>query len=1003
MHCKRTLPGLPPRSGKCRCKVTDRSHFWVWTLARLATGAMLLALGSVVRADCTVTLTRLAAKDGLDYQLDIHSTGLAFAGLSIDEAGANVTLILDGFFGHWTSNMPPERYAREQIVAPIWGSMRLHASVHSVVEPLTKPPQATALCLAWDDPDIFPVLVSQSMAIAFNAAGTVSSKPVRDALTTSASNAATLLLGLVPQTPRTAELAAGAQHVLGALQSWQGRHMDALATYAQAEVRWRAVGREGAAWAAHIHQASELADQGHSEQALEQLQPLLGSWGDAHYPAIAAWAHNDECRILLNLKRLKESDRCFAQLIPRLRQLGEPEGLATGTCNWAITVRALRDWDRASSVLESCLELRQRVGQQLGIAQAHYLLGNFKLRRGDVEGALRHLEAALVSAEMAGDSSAMWETQRALAEARLSADEVPKARDALLRHPADPDQEPQRYERWRWALGRVDLYVGDLDSARENLRHAAAGLEKLGMRTAAAAARCDLALVDPEIAVDPFCDAVSATQIFLKRNDWSQASIALTRVVASAEDRVVHDALRLVVDAYLHGHADVARAQGVLEQARALPTPNRSAEIARLQVFARLAFEFAQLADARGDDALAHLALNALMESRQVSVPIGHGRDARIEELAVPARHRTMAHSSTPPRAGEITVSWTSMLGTTYLVVGAPQGPVVLRRLDTHALTVAVHTWRDAIEHDQYPVAAGQVLARLLDIDTWWPADTRRVIVAAQGELYPLPWSALPIPGPPLARLGYHPLVADASVTYAVNARAASAGPDDFAQRVGIVARRQPGYLPGLDREMTMLRAAAIQAHWSVFDAERPPGSDAGRIAILHVASHATADAIDPERNALRRSPEPEAQPLPLPDAWASRAFLVVLAACQTADGPASGVHGAQSLAQRALDDGAHVVLAHLWSIGDLSASRLHERFYGAIFDGREPAEALALAQRDRMASREDASVRSWASALILERPRPAAAPHRASSVTGDAVLGVRRSEWSLGGTLTHR
>jgi CHAT domain-containing protein len=75
---------------------------------------------------------------------------------------------------------------------------------------------------------------------------------------------------------------------------------------------------------------------------------------------------------------------------------------------------------------------------------------------------------------------------------------------------------------------------------------------------------------------------------------------------------------------------------------------------------------------------------------------------------------------------------------------------------------------------------------------------------------------------------------------------------------------------------------------------------------------------------------------------------VVTLSACQTALGGGAEVEG---LAGLLLRGGAGHVVASLWQVGDDSTAELMQDFYAYLASGKPPAEALQMAQRDRMVS----------------------------------------------------
>ncbi len=939
--------------------------------------AFFLLLGIPLRShaqnDCSATVTSHEEQGVWHYTLVATASASALAGLRVDEDGEDVELTLDAPFGRSVSDVEPKRYAPEQVIAPFWRHARLHASVRPMSGSGRTAPHVTLVCIPWDDASAGPTAALQGLASAVDQATHATSSALRALMRARIDAAAALLLAVPTSVPGQRERMAIALQARGIRLNDGGRHADAQAAFAQAREQWQALDRAGAAWVAQVWIASQLARQGAAEATLKQLRPILDKRVAQRYPSASLMARVLHCMALRDANQLRASNDCFVSLMPALARFGDRAIYAEAACSYGPTLIALRAWPRLAAAMKTCLALREELGEPLGLAHAHYMLGRLYQRTGDIDTSLRHYEKALRYAQASDDSGALWETARALAEAWVSADELPKARATLLSHSIDPVQSPQRYGRWLQALGRTALLEGNTAEAHALLQESVETAQKIGIAIQAASARCDLALVDTTIPVDSFCDSVTATQIYLQRGDWDGATAALDRTVANAEERVVHEVLRWVIRARRDARVDVPRARVLLDQARMLPVKDSRSEVTRLRVLARIGFEYAQLAQVFKDQDLARLALSALRDSHQASAFAGiAGSRVTVDGPLVRTPTALLAEprdSATAAREGEVVVTSASMLGHTFLVVGLPDGSVTLRRVETIQLRAQLQEWLSAIGNDHGALAQGRRVADVIGVAQWWPADARRLLVAAQGDLYDLPWAALPLPGADLPRQGYRPLIANVSVSYTAHAaQAAAPEGSKYARRIGLVEAHPRGHLSGVGREIAALRTDAAASDWSVFDATNEPRADAEHIGILHVAGHHVADTLDAARSALLISTGDQAQKIALPDAWMARSFLVVLAACATADGPASPYVGAYSLARRALNQGARVVLAHRWPVSDLAASRLHEAFYRRIFAGETPEDALANAQRERLTSREDAATRAWASAIIIQR-----------------------------------
>lgn len=90
---------------------------------------------------------------------------------------------------------------------------------------------------------------------------------------------------------------------------------------------------------------------------------------------------------------------------------------------------------------------------------------------------------------------------------------------------------------------------------------------------------------------------------------------------------------------------------------------------------------------------------------------------------------------------------------------------------------------------------------------------------------------------------------------------------------------------------------------------------------------------------------------------------LLVLSACETAEGDKRAALGIAGVAVRA---GARSTLASLWLVDDESTPQLMSDFYDALIAGASKAEALSLAQRQLLQGSRYHHPRFWASFILL-------------------------------------
>jgi CHAT domain-containing protein len=152
-------------------------------------------------------------------------------------------------------------------------------------------------------------------------------------------------------------------------------------------------------------------------------------------------------------------------------------------------------------------------------------------------------------------------------------------------------------------------------------------------------------------------------------------------------------------------------------------------------------------------------------------------------------------------------------------------------------------------------------------------------------------------------------------------------------------------------------------------------------VGVLHVAAHARADAVFPERSAVFLAPGHPGE-----DGWLQpneiaeldlRGRLVVLSACDSAEGSLLSGEGPLSLARAFFSAGARAVVATRWPLRDDDAAFVMDRFYRALSDGRSVAAALRRARLDVIDAGLPAAVWAGIAALGDGRHQPIAARER--------------------------
>lgn len=140
-----------------------------------------------------------------------------------------------------------------------------------------------------------------------------------------------------------------------------------------------------------------------------------------------------------------------------------------------------------------------------------------------------------------------------------------------------------------------------------------------------------------------------------------------------------------------------------------------------------------------------------------------------------------------------------------------------------------------------------------------------------------------------------------------------------------------------------------------------PPGG------LLHLAAHVIVDHLEPSRSRLLLASGAGQDGAVFLDELAAldlRGTVVVLAACQGADGELLGGEGVVSPARALFAAGADAVVASLWPVDDQEAALFFAAFYEALDEAQPLAQALSTAQAQRRAA--GAPMHAWAGYVVL-------------------------------------
>ncbi|KZL69878.1 tetratricopeptide repeat domain protein [Colletotrichum incanum] len=241
------------------------------------------------------------------------------------------------------------------------------------------------------------------------------------------------------------------------------------------------------------------------------------------------------------------------------------------------------------------------------------------------------------------------------------------------------------------------------------------------------------------------------------------------------------------------------------------------------------------------------------------------------------------------------------------------------------------------------------------------------LIIVPYRALHQLPFHALPFGGHPLMRSKTISYAPSASILGHINLRRPIAEGDMSVLAVGNPSQMSyRSLLTGRVSQLSPLPSAEIEAKAigeRIAGAEVLTGPMAtaskvaavlGRYRVLHFATHGSISAESPMLSAIHLAGGSSVTVEDL--MWQRlRADLVVLSACETGGGTATGGDDIVGFARALLAAGARTVVVSLWVVNDDATSYLMAKFYEHLAVEWAPAAALRAAQRAmRQATRRD-------------------------------------------------
>ncbi len=802
---------------------------------------------------------------------------------------------------------------------------------------------------------------------------------VRDYTTAANAAAEALTLAQTDAVPNT--IAAAAQQVQGFIDYRQGRLDAAMTRYADAERTVRALapdslqhaGLRGAIATVHGSRGDLDTAVAEAEQALQQMAriaPGQMSLGRLQYNAglmafergrlDVAERHLAEAMATFALASPAGSEAAMsrAQLAQTLERRGESaraeallrEAVATG----------LRLDGAAYETLSMRLQLAIALAGQSRRAEALQLADAVALATTGERSDTLHADALSLRAQLRLDAG---EIEAALADADAAA-ALLRARERRIQLAPVLVQRAEALRR----LARYDESAVSIGEALE-LRRRYAPQTVLEAETLLARARLSRDRGDADAALADFAsalDALEAQRDLLGGNEetrarWAARSAPFYReMLAQLLAMGRTDAAWLLLDRYrareflatlgqrreaLLVHVDAAlrdEERAIAEDYLRAQKQAQAGSVLDAQTFARLRQRSAALqqrlvaADAR----LAGLALPRAAQAAEVAAALP--ADAALVSYAVlPERSWAFVLRRDRPRVQAFALD---------LDAASLEREVdALRLLIT--LPMAGSASREALLQ-----RAGALHARLIAPLAPAIGDAARLYLIPDGPLHRLPFAVLReggVGGQYLSQRHVLGLLVSASAYLRQPSLLWSA---DQA-RVAILAapvENGEGDLPAAQREaeaIADLFGARAQLHAGVAASPAQALAALRDADIVHFASHAVVDPAYPLDSFLRLGGEARLSAWDIMRAAPLRAGLVTLSACDSALGFNAGGEGLVGLTRAFQFAGAGSVVATLWRVADAPTERLMRAFYTELARGTPADLALALAQRQLLAS----------------------------------------------------
>lgn len=670
--------------------------------------------------------------------------------------------------------------------------------------------------------------------------------------------------------------------------------------------------------------AAMPAADGDARDALEAMRRLqdadtalsLAAEGAALYARervkLDGYAYCSQAVELAELGELRESARAASMALHVALETGNPDLLGKAYRDLSIAFSYAGQLDRAEQFATLALKYPGLDPTQVN-GPARKILGDVRARQG------RYAEAIAYYDQANGESSPRFRplVLASLANALIQSGDLARARATLADLP-EPSDRAQRAQLQR-TRGRLLLAENQPEQALAVFRQLAetpvddAGGDGVFYRAWA-------------------LDGVSRSESAL--GDQAKAAQALDEAI----DEFERARARFRSDEFKMGL--FSDAQDVFERAVALH--DRLGQTER-------AFDISERSRSR-----------ALLDSIAGRAKIGETETAALDvqtlRTGLAPDEEVVAYYTLPDRL----VAWVL----TRDGVREVRFPTALPRAD---LTRLVEAYRNAlIARNPNIAGAADQIGRMLLAPLQIPAG-KRVIIVPHGPLHYLPFQALRLDGKYL--IERNPVSLAPSVSIA--ARLAGHAPQAHAQLLGFgnptVDPSVAAPLPGAEREVRAL-ASDFPGARLFFGAQATRDNFAEyapQAQLVHVASHALVDTLDPLHSKVLFAGE-NGQPafLEAKDVMGMRldgVALLALSACESGLGKVENGDEVLGFTRAFLSAGTSSLLTSLWPVSDAATAKLMTTFYGDLAGGTNAQDAMRDAQRAVLANPATAHPYYWA------------------------------------------